>query len=179
MIALVAVSIFVIAMTACPAPPANPTPTPTPTPHETPAPPPTPPTPTETPAQPERAQVTTTEGMPDGWPESIPVMEGLTVVSGAIGAEGAPFSLGLYLSGNLPKADVFDFYTTLPGWTLNEEESPQGSAMFTNEAGEKFQAIPKEMEDGTVQVGLIYFAAPVAEETTETAPADEAPPRPK
>jgi hypothetical protein len=108
--------------------------------------------------------------MPDGWPESIPVMEGLTVVSGAIGGEGTPFTFGLYLSGNLPKADVFDFYTTLPGWTLNEEESPQGSALFTNEAGEKFQAIPKEMEDGSIQVGLIYLAAPA---TDELAPADE------
>jgi hypothetical protein len=56
--------------------------------------------------------------LPDKWPESVPVMEGLAVGTG-VKIDGPPLIINVGLHGNVPMDDVQAFYTSLAGWERN------------------------------------------------------------
>lgn len=141
-IALLAVSVLMIGLVACPS--SKPADVRGPAALNPPPPPPPP------------ENITLTEGIPEGWPDSIPIMEGLNVIGGGIGDEGASFDLGVYLSGSLPVADVLDFYATLEGWTMDENNITPAGVPFYNEAGDLLIANAIE-KDGMVDVGLMFL----------------------
>jgi len=55
----------------------------------------------------------TVQGLPPGWPEDIPVMEGFSEIKGRNASE----MLIVSAIGTLPADEVQEFYSNLPGWT--------------------------------------------------------------
>jgi hypothetical protein len=176
-IAVLALSILVLGLTACPAkPPVTQQPPPTQQPPQTP-PETTPPvdTPPATPA----LDFTPTEGIPEGWPVSVPVMEGLEVVNGGIGGETAEFDFGLILTGTVKIEDVLDYYANLATWAMDDPQTRSDYVTFTDESGNHLMASAKPGEGEKVNVVLLYSATgeKTGEETTteEEQPAEETP----
>ena len=55
----------------------------------------------------------TVQGLPPGWPEDIPVMEGFSEIKG----KNASGMLTVSAVSTLPADEVQEFYSDLPGWT--------------------------------------------------------------
>jgi hypothetical protein len=55
----------------------------------------------------------TTTGLPDGWPQDVPVMEGFTIRLGKIDAQGM---MSVSATGDVSLDDVVNFYSNLQGW---------------------------------------------------------------
>jgi hypothetical protein len=60
------------------------------------------------------ALVTQTSGAPpQGWPADVPIMQGFTVVNGAVSSQQM---LSVFAKGTVSLDDVSNFYSTLSGW---------------------------------------------------------------
>lgn len=129
--------------------------------------------PVDTPEEVPESNVTETEGIPDGWPDSIPMMDGLTVVSGGIGTGDNDFDLGVYASGEMSFDEVAEFYGNLEGWTLNEDlvaaDPSTATVGFSNDAGDILIIRAEIKEEGAIELGFVLsYAEEEVEEEPET-----------
>ncbi len=129
--------------------------------------------PVDTPEEVPDLNLTPTEGIPDGWPDSIPMMDGLTVVGGGIGIGDNDIDLGVYASGEMSWDEVAEFYGNLEGWTLNEDFTDAGPSTatvgFSNDAGDILIIRAEIKEEGAIELGFVLsYAEEEVEEEPET-----------
>lgn len=103
--------------------------------------------------------VTLTGEIPEKWPESIPVMEGLLVGPSAK-IEGPPLIINMGLHGNVPVDDVQAFYTSLEAWERNPNlpwNVTGRERQFNLKHGEhEFVGVTIRNESGETKVLFVY-----------------------
>jgi len=106
---------------------------------------------------------TITSGIPDNWPESVPIMPGLTVVW-AVDTMDQPDDPGITLSlaGTVSLVEISDFYNKLEGWTRDESvliPTPTESGFILallKDDTEKLDLTGGTDDDGNSIVNMLY-----------------------
>ena len=106
-----------------------------------------------------RTGITTTGQIPEQWPATIPVMEGLKVGPSAK-IDGPPLIINIGLHGNVPVDDVQAFYTSLEGWERNPNlpwNVTGRERQFNLKHGEhEFVGVTIQNETGETKVLFVY-----------------------
>ncbi len=103
-----------------------------------------------------------TEGIPDGWPDSVPIMDGFEVTEGGIASDPVTDNLSVTLLGDIPMLDAAEFYNNLPGWERNpDRELPPPSeegflGYFTADAVTELIVFGSLDEESRVIISLTY-----------------------
>jgi hypothetical protein len=110
---------------------------------------------------PEKGAVHAFGAFPPNWPDSIPIMKGLTVTFGA--SENNGNVLNADLEGNLSIDEVMGFYSKIDGWTRavsREQQYPEKHVRaFVSDKKETLQ-IYVSQESGKTEVMMIYTKPP-------------------
>ena len=105
---------------------------------------------------------TSTMGVPEGWPESVPMIEGMDVLMGNVSMIEAGTVMDVRLQGQLSRSEIEEFYTGLEGWSLDEDIEPadesENHVMFAliDEEGHRLEVYIDITEEMT-HLGLTYF----------------------
>ena len=99
--------------------------------------------------------------LPEGWPEDIPIMEGLMIRHGNTVMDAAGVEIMMVLaSGNIPPEEIADFYRDLPGWQVTEDspdsENGAESIGFMTLRDQEELNVVVAREEETTSLTLVY-----------------------
>ena len=102
----------------------------------------------------------TTTGLPEGWPQDVPIMEGFTIRLGRIDAQGM---MSVSATGNVSLDDVVNFYSNLQGWEKDPNvpwviEGP--SRMLKLVSGTENLSVTVYERQNQTELTLTYFTRP-------------------